>query len=181
MPSRTPFDIVHTALQTCTGSRSLALRLEDGRLHEDMLLVGMFDLVVAAGAEARLVELNASSHPTAELNAPGPRPPNYLYHAAVFMQIDEQLLRLQLNYHKTMPATLSVDAFPNRELAEQSFGLEYVHWKENCEADYAPEPQGQQEWSGIINLDVFRADLTAACLRRETPHSAPRAATGPRL
>ena len=182
MPQLRPVDLLHTALQRCVESNQLLRRLEAGKLHEDMLLVAACEMARQVGVPARMVSLHSSTHPL-ELRNAGPWPDGYGYITQVFLEVDEELLRLALVYpSRGVPPQLIAQRFPDRHAALQVYENGPHHdWREAPAEDMGLVWQGMDELRQENDLTQLRVDLEAAQLQQATPQAMPRTHAGPRL
>lgn len=172
--------LLHHALQACARSRSLVRRIEDGKVHEDMLLVGAYDLACEAGLPARLLGFRSSNAPLEMRDAPGTKPDDYHYRDAVFLEVDGCLLRLNTQCSKSK-FTLTAERFNRQEDAERAHGVgEFGAWQEENPSDWSPEARGVDEIASHNDISALRAGLQQAALQQRTPPS-PRSRSAPRL
>lgn len=181
MPSPPPVSLLRSALGACAKSKSLLRRIEDGRMHEDMLLTAAYYLAKEAGVHVQWAELHCSNQPLSDLVDVLKKPLDYHFHSELFIEVDGKLVRLLLGDDNVGRPELRVEAFANRRAAELATGQPHVGWKHASEDDYPPDQQGKDCLSQYVDLDALRAKLAACTLDQSTRPAPLRASIKSRL
>ena len=160
---RTSGEFLLKALRACATNGSLRRRIEDGRLHEDMILAGAAIMAEAAGCRVRMLYQNSSNYPLDMRYDPQQKPADYRMRHRMFLDVEGHLLRLHARPSDRRAGwELNTMSFKSQKAAERAIQDEMPHvaWHEVEAGDWVNETQGLDEMCVCAGLN--QADATHA-------------------
>jgi hypothetical protein len=176
-------DLMAQALLACARDRKFLREIEEGRVHEDQVVMALANMANETGSPVELVRLTASSHPLSFLRNSKKRPINYHYQSVTFLEVGERLLRIGLGYQGPgNTEKLILLDWPNRAAALQS--LEHKNHHAWAAPAMAPDEEGKEALLAVRanqHLEQFlRSVVEMTQMQAVTPEAAKRGVT-PRL